>query len=99
MTENRLKELLHKLKEIKIAIIGDTCLDAYWYADMERSELSRETPHYTRPVYREVYSGGALANVAANLVSLGVSNITIFTVLAQTVTSYVDKFIFFLVSY
>ncbi len=83
MTEHRLSKLLESLKNVRAAILGDVCLDAYWYADMRRSELSRETPHYNRPVYRETYSGGALANVASNLASLGVGRITIFTILGK----------------
>jgi len=83
MTEHRLSKLLEGLKNVRAAILGDVCLDAYWYADMRRSELSRETPHYNRPVYRETYSGGALANVASNLTSLGVGRITIFTILGR----------------
>ena len=83
MKEHRLLKLLESLKNVRAAILGDVCLDAYWYADMRRSELSRETPHYNRPVYRESYSGGALANVASNLASLGVGRITIFTILGQ----------------
>jgi rfaE bifunctional protein kinase chain/domain len=81
--EKRLLELLDRLRNIRAAVLGDVCLDAYWYADMKRSELSRETPHHNRPVYRETYSGGALANVASNLSSLGIGQITVLTILGQ----------------
>lgn len=33
-------------KNARIGIIGDFCVDIYWHADMRKSELSRETPHY-----------------------------------------------------
>jgi rfaE bifunctional protein kinase chain/domain len=83
VTEQRLSELLEKIHNVRAAVIGDAALDAYWYADMRQSELSRETPNYNRPVTREVYSGGALANVALNLADLGVGTVSLFTVLGE----------------
>ncbi|HUV07271.1 MAG TPA: PfkB family carbohydrate kinase [Spirochaetia bacterium] len=83
MTEARLHAIFERFGKVKAAVIGDVCLDAYWHADMRRSELSRETPHYNRPVYRERYSGGALANVAANLAALGVGKVAVFTILGR----------------
>ena len=83
MTRRELEQRLEGVKTVRAAVVGDVCLDAYWHADMRRSELSRETPHYARPVYREQYSGGALANVAVNLADLGVGRIAVFTVLGR----------------
>ena len=60
MTRGELEHLLGEMGNVRAAVIGDVCLDAYWHADMRRSELSRETPHFARPVFREQYSGGAL---------------------------------------
>ena len=37
---------LEKLGKGRIGVIGDFCLDVYWHADMTKSELSRETPHF-----------------------------------------------------
>lgn len=61
---------LNKIDNIKIGIIGDLALDIYWYADMKKSELSRETPHYPLPVVREIMSLGAGGNVVANVAAL-----------------------------
>ena len=83
MTEKRLLEVLESFRKLRMAVIGDACLDAYWYADMRRSELSRETPHYNRPVYREEYSCGAAGNVAVNLATLNVESVLIFTILGK----------------
>jgi rfaE bifunctional protein kinase chain/domain len=83
MTEARLLEVLESFRTLRMAVIGDACLDAYWYADMRRSELSRETPHYNRPVYREEYSCGAAGNVAVNLATLNVESVLIFTILGK----------------
>ena len=70
-----LEELLGKIPEKKIALIGDGCVDIYWEADMRRSQLSRESPHFPLPVVEERFSLGAAANVVANLAALGVKNL------------------------
>ena len=54
-----------------VAVVGDYCLDAYWQIDMSLARLSLETPHFTRPVVAERYSGGAAANTAACATALG----------------------------
>ena len=54
----------------RIAVIGDFCLDVYWHADMTKSELSRETPHFPLPIVQERMSPGGAGNVAMNLLAL-----------------------------
>jgi ADP-heptose synthase, bifunctional sugar kinase/adenylyltransferase len=66
----RLHEIISNIRNVHIALIGDLCLDVYWKADMTRSELSRETPHYPLPVVEERMSPGAGGNVAANISAL-----------------------------
>ena len=61
---------LGKLGKGRIGVIGDFCLDVYWHADMTKSELSRETPHFPLPVVRERMSPGGAGNVAMNLLAL-----------------------------
>ena len=61
---------LKKLGKGRIGVIGDFCLDAYWHADMTKSELSRETPHFPLPIVQERLSPGGAGNVAANLLAL-----------------------------
>ena len=61
---------LSRIGAVTAAMLGDVALDIYWYADMKKSELSRETPHFPLPVVREVTSPGAGGNVAANLAAL-----------------------------
>ncbi|MBM4034410.1 MAG: hypothetical protein FJ291_21910 [Planctomycetes bacterium] len=80
MNRKRLEELLAAFPSKRIAIIGDFCMDIYWHADMTRSLLSRETPHFPRPVIEEKFSGGAAANVAWNLRELGVGTVLPITV-------------------
>ena len=48
-----LETMFEGVNRAKVCLIGDFCLDLYWLADMRRSELSRETPHYPLPVVEE----------------------------------------------
>jgi len=70
MARERLCELLEKIRGVRAAILGDLCLDVYWLADMKRSELSLETPHFPLPVVEERMSPGGGGNAAANLAAL-----------------------------
>lgn len=78
-----LNHILTNISKIKVALIGDLCLDMYWEADMTLSELSRETPHYNLPITEERISLGAGGNVAANLASLGVENVHLISVIGK----------------
>jgi rfaE bifunctional protein kinase chain/domain len=79
----RLAEILAACAALRVAVIGDFSLDAYWYADMTRSELSREAPLFVRPVVRETYSPGGAANAAWNAAALGVGEVYALTVLGD----------------
>ena len=70
ITKEKLDYIIDSISEIKIGIIGDICLDIYWKADMTKSELSRETPHFPLPVVEEYMSPGAGGNAAANIAAL-----------------------------
>jgi len=61
---------LERLGRGRIGVIGDFCLDVYWHADMTKSELSRETPHFPLPIVKERLSPGGAGNVVANLLAL-----------------------------
>jgi rfaE bifunctional protein kinase chain/domain len=79
----RLNEILEGLKTLRVGIVGDLTLDGYWFADMTRSVLSRETPLFPRPVVREQYSCGGAANVAWNLAALNPAQTRAFTVFGR----------------
>jgi len=83
LKRSRLLEILNSLKSLNVAVVGDFALDVYWYADMTRSELSRETPHYTRPIVRDTYSPGASGNICCNVKDLGVKKVFAVTVLGE----------------
>jgi rfaE bifunctional protein kinase chain/domain len=76
IARERLDEILNKIRNVKVGFIGDLCIDIYWIADMKKSELSRETPHFPLPVVEERYQLGAGGNVIANLASLKLKKIT-----------------------
>lgn len=71
------------LDKVKLAVIGDFCLDVYWYADMTKSVLSRETPHFPLPVQKEIMSPGGAGNVAANITALKVEKVYAIGVLGD----------------
>jgi rfaE bifunctional protein kinase chain/domain len=78
-----LQEVLEKIKSVKIAIIGDFCLDAYWFVDESKSEISIETGNPTEPVRFQKYSLGGAGNVANNLVALEIKDIRAFGVIGN----------------
>lgn len=80
---SRLEELLTAVKNLTLGVVGDFTLDGYWYADMEQSQLSRETATYPRPIIRETYSLGGAANAAWNLSALGVGAVWGFSVIGD----------------
>lgn len=70
-----MKNILRKIHEARIAVIGDFCLDVYWVADMTKSELSRETPQFPLPIVEERMSPGGAGNVVCNLCALQPANV------------------------
>lgn len=83
LARERLEALLVGMRGLTIGVLGDFTLDGYWYADMEQSQLSRETPLYPRPVVRETYSPGGSANVAWNAAALRTGTVWAFSVLGD----------------
>ncbi|MBC8183928.1 hypothetical protein H8E88_22775 [candidate division KSB1 bacterium] len=83
LTKKRLQEILNQLHNVKIAVIGDFCLDVYWILDMTASELSVETNKMTQPIKQQQYSLGGAGNVVANLCDMGVREIYTFGVVGD----------------
>lgn len=77
LTIPELNDCLAKIKDARVAVIGDFCLDVYWKADMRLSELSRETPHHPLPIVEESYAPGGAGNVAANVAALEPKNLIV----------------------
>lgn len=83
MDSNQLKTVIEKIKDVKIAVVGDFCLDAYWFIDESKSEISVETGQRTRPIQQQKYSLGGAGNVTANIAAMGVKDIRAFGVLGS----------------
>ena len=83
LSEKELAFILEEIKNVRVGTLGDICLDVYWEADMRRSSLSRETPHYHLPVVTERNSPGAGGNVAMNVAELGVGKISILSIIGS----------------
>ena len=75
MKKEQLQQILSDISAVKIAVVGDFCLDAYWFIDESKSELSIETGHMTRPIRQQKYSLGGAGNVTNNLAAMGVKDI------------------------
>ncbi|MBN1108469.1 MAG: hypothetical protein JXR66_05460 [Bacteroidales bacterium] len=75
MNKEKLQKILDSISSVSIAVVGDFCLDAYWFVDESMSEISVETGQKTRPVSRQSYSLGGAGNVANNLAALGVGDV------------------------
>jgi len=71
----RVAAILDGISGVRAGVVGDFSLDAYWHADMTRSELSREAPLFVRPIVREHYSPGGAANAAWNVAALGAARV------------------------
>ena len=83
MNPESLKEVLEKIQTTKIGVVGDFCLDAYWFIDESKTESSIETGKPTTPVRRQKYSLGGAGNVASNLTALGVRDVRAFGVIGN----------------
>lgn len=83
MKKEFLKKILSDISRVRIAVIGDFCLDAYWFIDESASEISIETGELTRPVREQRYSLGGAGNVASNLVSMGIRDVRAFGVIGK----------------
>jgi rfaE bifunctional protein kinase chain/domain len=81
MKKEQLQKILNDISGVKIAVIGDFCLDAYWFIDEAMSEISVETNQATRPVRQQKYSLGGAGNVTNNLAAMNIKDIRAFGVI------------------
>ena len=77
--------LLSKIHQLKIAIYGDYCLDAYWILDPRKSEISLETDFQAEAISKQSYSLGGTSNVVANLTALKPAKIKLFGVVGDDI--------------
>ncbi len=75
MNLDRAEEILKGYDRLKIAIVGDFCLDRYFEIDPARSEISIETGLEVYNVTRVRTQAGAAGTILNNLVTLGIPEI------------------------
>jgi rfaE bifunctional protein kinase chain/domain len=75
MNPTRTQEILDRYDQLKIAIIGDFCLDRYFEIDPSRSETSIETNLEVYNVTNVRTQAGAAGTILNNLVALGIPEI------------------------
>lgn len=81
MKRELLSKIISDIRSVKIAIVGDFCLDAYWFIDESLSEISLETGRATTPIKEQRYSLGGAGNVANNITAMGVKDVRAFGVI------------------
>jgi rfaE bifunctional protein kinase chain/domain len=85
MKEERIREISTRIKDVKVAVYGDFCLDAYWVLDPRGSEVSLETGLQARAVGKHYYSLGGASNVVANLAALEPAAIQVIGVIGDDI--------------
>lgn len=71
----RLRQLLARTRELRVAVVGDFFLDAYYDCDPRLDEPSIETGLTAHQVVRTRRFAGAAGTVVANLAALGCNHI------------------------
>lgn len=74
-TEKKLDDVFRGVTGAAFVVLGDFCLDAYYFLDSSASEESVETGLPTEPVRSMRLTPGGAGNVAVNLKALGASNV------------------------
>jgi bifunctional ADP-heptose synthase (sugar kinase/adenylyltransferase)/beta-phosphoglucomutase-like phosphatase (HAD superfamily) len=83
MNRQELVDLLERIRQVNIGILGDFCLDVYLLLEPGAAEISLETGLSTRPVRSQRYSLGGAGNVASNLRAMGATKISAFGVIGR----------------
>ncbi|MDR0451051.1 MAG: PfkB family carbohydrate kinase [Treponema sp.] len=65
-------------KNVSLGVVGDLCVDAYYFLHGEEGEVSVETGKPARPVKKYYFDLGGAANVALNLKKLGAARVEAF---------------------
>jgi rfaE bifunctional protein kinase chain/domain len=75
MTPDRLSQITSLYSKLRVAVVGDLCLDRYLEIDPARAEVSIETGLPVYNVVRVRSQPGAAGTILNNLVALGVGQI------------------------
>lgn len=71
MDDSDLRGILARIGKARVAVLGDYCLDVYWFIETARREPSLETGLLTWPVRDHTYALGGAGNVVSNVRALG----------------------------
>ena len=83
MNKEKIQSILNSCRKAKIAVVGDFCLDAYYFLDPSLSEVSVETGLTTRAVKSFHIGLGGAANVTGNLKAAGVGRVDAFGIIGD----------------
>jgi D-beta-D-heptose 7-phosphate kinase/D-beta-D-heptose 1-phosphate adenosyltransferase len=75
LSKDQTMNILDKLSDIKVLVIGDVMLDRYWWGDVSR--ISPEAPVPIVRLQKMSAAAGGAANVAANIAGLGATPVLI----------------------
>lgn len=88
MHKERLEELLDRLKDLRIAVVGDLFLDRWWEIDRSLDEPSVETNLTAYQIVGRRQSAGAAGTVLNNLSALGVGQLAVVTLIGDDGEGY-----------
>ena len=75
MNSERFQQIISRYRSLRVAIVGDFCLDRYFEIDPSRAEISIETGLTVHNITRVRCQPGAAGTILNNLVALGVGTI------------------------
>jgi len=88
MTEERIRQILEKFSNLRIAVVSDFVLDKYLKIDTRLNEPSLETPHDAFQVVDTRQYPGAGGTIANNLCALGVGSVHAVTFIGNDGNGY-----------
>jgi sugar/nucleoside kinase (ribokinase family) len=83
VTRDRLEQLLARLPDARIAVVGDFFLDRYWDIDPDLAEVSLETGLAAHQIVAVRVYPGAAGTVTSNLRALGVGSVIALGVIGE----------------
>ncbi len=75
MTPARFKEITDRYRHLRVAVVGDFCLDRYLEIDPARGEISLETGRPVHNIVKVRAQPGGAGTIVNNLVALGMGEI------------------------
>jgi bifunctional ADP-heptose synthase (sugar kinase/adenylyltransferase)/phosphoglycolate phosphatase-like HAD superfamily hydrolase len=75
--------MLGCIGDVSLAVVGDFCLDVYWFVGALEVEPSVETGLAPKPVERQRTSLGGAGNVVANVAAMGCRRVDVYGMVGQ----------------